>query len=130
MFCTNCLIYVLNLVKFLLSYRGITLAPCAYKLYCSILNNRLVTWLNTRNIIHDEQNGFRKSKSTIDHLSTLTSIIETRKRRKLSTFVVFVDFKKAYDTVNRSLLLRYLNDLGISTKFLNTIKTALYLFSS
>jgi hypothetical protein len=42
---------------------------------CSILNNRLVTWLDTRDIIHDEQNGFRKSKSTIDHLSTLTSII-------------------------------------------------------
>jgi sorting nexin-29 len=106
-----------------LSYRGITLAPCAYKLYCSILNNRLVTWLDTRDIIHDEQNGFRKSKSTIDHLSTLTSIIETRKRRKLSTFAVFVDFKKAYDTVNKSLLFRDLNDLGISTKFLNTINT-------
>ena len=40
----------------------------------------------------------------------------------MSTFAVFVDFKKAYDTVNRSLLLRDLNDLGISTKFLNTIK--------
>jgi hypothetical protein len=97
-----------------LSYRGITLAPCAYKLYCSILNNRLVPWLDTRDIIHDEQNGFRKSKSTIDHLSTLTCIIETRKLRKLSTFAVFVDFKKAYDTVNRSLLFRDLNDLCIS----------------
>jgi hypothetical protein len=121
MFCTNCLIYVLNLVKFLLckgiitpipkcstsdprdplSYRGITLAPCAYKLYCSILNNRLVTWLDTRDIIHDEQNGFRKSKSTIDHLSTLTCIIESRKLRKLSTFAVFVDFKKAKFIVSR-----------------------------
>ena len=90
----------------------------------------MVTWLDTRDIIHDKQNGFRKSKSTIDHLCTLTSIIETRKRRKLLAFAVFVDFKKAYDTVNRSLLLRYLNDLGISTKFLNTIKTTLYLFSS
>ena len=33
--------------------------------------------LDTSDIIHDEQNGFRKSKSTIDHLSTLKSIIET-----------------------------------------------------
>ena len=49
--------------------------------------------------------------------------LKTRKRRKLSTFAVFVDFKKAYDTVTRSLLFRDLNDLGISTKFLNTINT-------
>ena len=97
-----------------LSYRGITLTLSAYKLYCSILNNRLLTWWDTRDSIHDEQNGFRKSKSTIDHLSTLTCIIETRKLRKLSTFAVFVDFKKAYDTVNRSLLFRDLNDLCIS----------------
>ena len=82
-----------------------------------------MTWLDTRDIIHDEQNGFRKSKNTIDHLSTPTSIIETRKRRKLSTLAAFVDFKKAYDTVNKSLLFRDLNDLGISTTFLNPIKT-------
>ena len=99
-----------------MSYRGITLALSAYTLYCSILNNRLLTWLDTRDIIQDEQNHFRKSKSTIDHLSTLKSIIETRKLRKLSTFAVFVDFKKAYDTVNRSLLFRDLNDLGIIKK--------------
>ena len=45
------------------------------------------------------------------------------KLRNLSTFAVFVDFKKAYDTVNRSLLFRDLNDLDIRNFFLNTIKT-------
>ncbi|CAC5356242.1 unnamed protein product [Mytilus coruscus] len=62
-----------------LSYRGITLAPFAYKMYCSILNERLVKWLNEREIINDEQNGFMKGKSSVDHVSTITSIIETRK---------------------------------------------------
>ncbi|CAG2220663.1 unnamed protein product [Mytilus edulis] len=101
-----------------LSYRGITLAPCAYKLYCSVLNNRLTEWLDEREVINDEQNGFIKGRSTIDHVSTLTSIIETRKKCKLSTFVSFVDFKKAYDTIDRSLLFNKLTDLGISTKFM------------
>lgn len=41
-----------------LSYRGITLAPCVYKLYCSILNERLVYWLQQRHVIHDVQHGF------------------------------------------------------------------------
>lgn len=105
-----------------LSYRGITLTPCAYKLYCSVLNNRLVKWLEEREIINDEQNGFIKGRSTIDHVSTLTSIIETRKKCKLSTFVSFIDFKKAYDSIDRSLLFNKLNDLGLSTKFLFALK--------
>ena len=62
-----------------LSYRGITLAPYAYKLYCCVLNNRLIEWLDEREVIKVEQNGFIKGRSTIDHISTLTSIIETRK---------------------------------------------------
>ena len=91
------------------SYWGVTLAPCSYKLFCSILNYRLVSWLETKNVLHDEQNDFRCGRSTIDHLSTHSSIIETRKLRKLSTVAVFEDFKKAYDTVNRNLLFNDLN---------------------
>ncbi|CAC5400853.1 unnamed protein product [Mytilus coruscus] len=108
-----------------LSYRGITLAPFAYKMYCSILNERLVKWLDEREIINDEQNGFMKGKSTIDHISTITSIIETRKKCKLSTYVAFIDFKKAYDSINRVFLFNKLENLGISSKFMYSLK-ALY----
>ncbi|CAG2215607.1 unnamed protein product [Mytilus edulis] len=99
-----------------MSYRGISLAPVAYKLYCGVLNARLTGKLTELEVINDEQNGFRKSRSTIDHLSTLTTIIETRKLCKLSTFCAFVDFKKAYDWVNRNLLFSKLESLGLSTK--------------
>ena len=102
-------------------YRGITLAPVSYKLYCGILNARLTEKLDNINFIHDEQNGFRKGRSTIDHLSTLTNIIETRKLRKLSTFVSFIDFKKAYDWINRDLLFCKLKSIGISSKMLQAI---------
>ena len=80
-----------------MSYRDLTLAPVAYKLYCGVLNARLTVELYDMEVINDEQNGFRKGRSTIDHLSTLTTIIETRKGRKLSTFCAFIYFKKAYD---------------------------------
>ena len=70
-------------------------------MYCSVLNDRLVKFLDEREVIQDEQNGFMKGKSTIDHLSSITSIIETRKKCKLSTYVAFIDFKKAYDSINR-----------------------------
>ena len=87
-----------------LSFRGITLTPATYKLFCGILDFRLREKLDIPGVIHDEQNGFRRNRNTIDHLSSITNIIETRKLRKLSTFAEFVDFKKAYDSVNRALL--------------------------
>ena len=87
-----------------LQYRGITLAPSMYKLYCSIINKRLSVWIESNNKVVDEQNGFRKGRSTNDQISALTNIIETRQKRKLSTFAAFIDFKKAYDLVDRDIL--------------------------
>ncbi|CAC5378581.1 unnamed protein product [Mytilus coruscus] len=104
-----------------LSYRGITLAPFAYKMYCSILNERLVKWLDEREIINNEQNGFMKGKSTIDHISTITLIIETRKKCKLSTYVAFIDFKKAYDSINRVFLFNKLENLEGATYYTRII---------
>ena len=103
------------------SYRGITLAPVSYKLYCVVLNARLNIKLDDSDVLHDEQNGFCKERSTIDHLSSLTTIIETRKLKKMSTFVAFVDFKKAYDWINRTLLFKKLEFIGLNTKMLNAI---------
>ena len=65
-----------------LSYRGIALAPASYKLFCGLINNRLTEWVEENNILADEQNGFRADISTIDHVSTLTTISETRKLKR------------------------------------------------
>ena len=97
-----------------LSYRGITLTSAVYKLFCTILNNRLSKWENEHSVLADNQNGFRKHRSTTDHVISLTSIIETRKLYKKNTFVAFIDFTKAYDSINRGILLIKLSDLGIS----------------
>ena len=55
-----------------LSYRGITLAPATYKLFCGILDFRLREKLDITGVIHDEQIGFRRNRNTIDHLSSIT----------------------------------------------------------
>ena len=106
-----------------LSYRGISLAPAMYKLYCSILNNRLSSWSDENHKLVDEQNGFRKRRSTTDHISSLVNIIDTRKKLKKSTFCAFIDFKKAYDTINRSMLWKKLTDTGISGKMFQAVKS-------
>ena len=108
-------------IKDPLSYRGITLTPVVYKMYCYILNKRLASWDSQNNIISDNQNGFRKGRSTVDQISTLINIIETRKYLKQSTFAAFIDFKKAYDCINRNLLFTKLCNIGISGKMLTAL---------
>ena len=97
-----------------LNYRGITITSSVYKLYCIILNNRLSNWETENSVIADNQNGFRKQRSTIDQISFLTSIIETRKLHNKDTFAAFIDFKKAYDSIDRGILFTKLSNLGIS----------------
>ena len=41
-------------------YKGIALAPAAYKLYCKLLSGRLSQWIDDNNVLGDEQNSFRK----------------------------------------------------------------------
>ena len=58
-----------------LSYRGLTLAPLAYKLYCGVLNARLTVKLDDMEVINDEQKAFRKERSIIDHGIFIYSMI-------------------------------------------------------
>lgn len=73
-------------------------------------------WLDENEKIVDEQNGFRKKRSTVDHISSLFSIIESRIKKKQSTFAAFIDFRKAYDCVNRTISFEKLNNIGVKGK--------------
>ena len=105
------------------NYRGIALQSTVLKAFCKILNNRVTSWLESNNILSDEQNGFRPDRSCLDHLFVLTSIINNRKLIKLPTFVAFIDLKKAFDSVDRNLLWYSLEHYGINGKFLEILKS-------
>ncbi len=83
-----------------------------YKLYCSVLNCCICIWAEENDLIEDEQNGYRKGQSCQDHRSSITSIIDTRQQANKSTYVAFVDFRKAYDHINRLCLWARLEELG------------------
>ena len=68
----------------------------------TLFRNKAVVNLATRALV-----------TYIDHLTTITSILENRKAVKKSTFVAFVDFSKVYDTINRELLWTKLATYGI-----------------
>ena len=109
-----------------LNYRGISLNSSICKMYSSILNKRLSKWSEVNNIVTDCQNGFRKGRSTIDQINTIITIVEKRKSQHKSTFAAFIDLRKAYDCVNRSMLWFKLREYGVSGNMYQSLK-AMYI---
>ena len=106
------------------NYRGISLLSVTSKLFTSIIYNRLYTWLENNMKICEEQAGFRRHFSTVDHIYTLYSMVNNRLhgQKKGKLYVAFIDFKKAFDTVNRNVLWECMKEEGISTKMIKMIK--------
>jgi len=106
------------------NYRGISLLSIVSKLFTAILTSRLRKWAEENKKFCVEQAGFRSDHSTIDHVFTLYSIavknVYAGGRGKL--YVAFVDYKKAFDSVDRSCLWQILEKLGLSTKFISMLK--------
>ena len=95
---------------------------CVAKAFAKIINNRLCDYLESKNLLQEEQNGFRKGRSCQDHISSLYFLFENRKLSKQDTYACFVDFKKAFDSVPRDLLWKKLIKAGINSKRLTSIK--------
>ena len=105
-----------------LNYRGISLLSCIYKLYSSVINNELSSYCACSKLIDEEQNGFRPGRSCLDHVFVLSSVIRNRQSNNMSTFEAFIDMKKAFDWVDRDLLLfKILSQFGIKGKMYNVI---------
>jgi sorting nexin-29 len=81
------------------NYRGISLLCTGYKVFTTVLENKLETY--AEQLIGAYQAGFRKGKSTIDQLFTVNLILEKFWEYKIDIHQMFVDFKQAYDKINR-----------------------------
>lgn len=104
------------------SYRGISLLSCIYKLYSSVLNTRLRDYLEYKGTLAEEQNGFRKKRSCEEHIYILNSIIRNSLDNKKSIYAAFIDFKTAFDVVDRHMLLYKIIDAGVDGKLYFAIK--------
>ena len=93
-----------------MNYRGISLLSYISKLYSALLDKRLTNYLEENELLSDEQNGFRSGRSREDLVFTLNSII----RNNPTVFATFIDLKKAFDFIDRDMLLYklLLNDIN------------------
>ena len=109
-----------------LQNRCITIVCCVAKVYSSILNTRLQNYLEANNILVEEQNGFRAGRSCIDHIFVMCTVLRNRKAKGKETFLCYIDYKKAFDSVDRNLLMFKLSNIGVTGNMYNAI-SSLYL---
>ena len=87
-----------------------------------ILNHRIGNWAETEGVIPDQQHGFRYNRSTITAIKLLNQYVsEDLATPKTPLYVIFVDFKNAFDSVNRSIMLCKLKEVGLPGKVIRAI---------
>ena len=102
------------------NYRGISLMSIAAKIYNKLLLNRLIPVVEP--ILRKNQNGFRRGRSTLSQILCLRRLIEESNMSKIDLALVFVDFSKAFDSVDRSKMFEILRLYGIPEGIIAAIK--------
>ena len=78
-----------------------------------MITKKITNFLETSDILSEIQGGFRKDRRCEDHIFSLKSITSIRKSEGKSTYLAFLDFKKAFDSVWRDKLLVTAWEVGI-----------------
>jgi len=95
----------------LVNWRGIMLLDAASKIVCAIIASQLTRLLGAKRM--EEQNSFMPHRGTTDCIFSLKILLQERKEHGLSTWVVFIDLVKAFDSVPRDGLYKMLQKMGV-----------------
>ena len=82
------------------NYRGISVINMLQKSYDKILNKRFISWCHPC----PEQAGLQIGRGCAEQLSTLRLFIDIIRKQKQTLYILFIDYKKAYDMLDRNKL--------------------------
>ena len=103
------------------NYRGISIQSALAKVYDGILNSRFVHWFQP----DDEQAGGREGRGCTEQLFILGLLIDYAQKTKQTLYITYIDYVKAYDRLNRNILLQKLADHGCGKKYLKVVANSL-----
>lgn len=103
-------------------YRPLTIGNTVERVIELFLHNRLAHWAEENNLIPSTQAGFREHHSAEHQVYALMETITHEWRRGRDCYAVFIDFKKAYDSVHLGALWTVLDRMGLPANLLNLLK--------
>ena len=100
-------------------YRPESILPILSKVYERVVLEQITNFIEKKLIYHHYQSGYRKNHLTATLLAKLQDDIkEAMKASEITLEVVFIDYSKAFDTIDFSVLIRKMHTLNFSKRFL------------
>ena len=107
------------------NYRPISVLPSISKLLEKLVYKRIITFLDSNNILHDNQFGFRKHRSTEHAVQFLTHKFYEAVESNNYMMSIFLDFSRAFDTLSHNILMKKLYHYGFRGKTFDWIENYL-----
>ena len=107
------------------NYRPISLLTSFSKIYEKIMHNRIVDFMNSNNSLYEMQYGFRAGRSCEHAVLKAQSILLESLNKNQISLLLLIDFSKAFDMVEHSILLKKLHHYGIRGTALSWLKSYL-----
>ena len=107
------------------NYRPISLLSSFSKIYEKLMHVRILNFLDSNGVLHDMQYGFRPGRSCEHALLKAQQILLDSLSKRQVSLLLFIDFSKAFDMVEHSILLKKLEHYGIRGKALQWMRSYL-----
>ena len=105
--------------------RPISLLPLPRKIVEHLLYTQIDHFLEAHALLTDKQNGFRTKRSTVYTIFDFTSDLLTSYNDNLNVIAIYIDFKKAFDTVNHKKLINKLKNFNFSENLIKLLQNYL-----
>ncbi|KAK0418219.1 hypothetical protein QR680_013439 [Steinernema hermaphroditum] len=102
------------------NYKPISLLSVIYKLLTKTIVQRIEHVLDAAQPV--EQAGFRRNFSTIDHLHAVNELLEKTREYRVPIYIVFVDFEKAFDTVEANAIWKAIERQGVPRQIIALLR--------